>query len=376
MNQVIQSIGIWTGPDNFILTKENIWERRRDLQGYTFDAETLDQPPYAEYEVNEDGTIDQIHGIVGDIWHGILEPSLNFSTKITLPPDGNWGGLLEDGTWSGLVGGLIENRSQIAITSLYETQGRSQVIDFSKAYAEDIVRIFIKYPQREASWTTFIETFHTHVWLCLFLLVLLLMMCLYISHIFGPEKMINEESFTLSNTPIAVCGTLIGQGSFLEPKSISARIIILIGLLLGIITLFSFSGSLSSRLAIFHVTYPFVTLDGVINSGYLFGGEAGGATLLGFLEAPKGTIRREIADKLIRPNPHTMVPGLREGITKMLKEKYALLSTAEEIRYLSADACAFLEIPYNIFQKCFPLLTSSTTSSVRTLKMGISRELR
>ena len=363
--QVINTIGMWTHPGNLTLTTTIMWERRRDLRGFEFVAETMDQPPHAEYDVNEDGTVDRIQGIVGDLWHGILEQSMNFSTRISLPPDGKWGGLKEDGSWSGLVGGLIENRSQIAITSLYKTQGRSQVIEFAKPYAEDVVRIFIKYPQREASWTTFIGTFHPHVWLSLFILVVLLVICLYISHVFGPEKRMNEDSFNLSNAPIVVCGTLIGQGSFLDPKSISARIIILIGLLLGIITLFSFSGSLSSQLAIFHVTYPFVTLDGVIGSGYLIGAQEGGATMNGFLLSPEGSIRREIADKLIKPNPHTMVSGLKEGIGKMLNDKrFALMSTSEEIRYLSNDACQFMEIPYDIdtynvgfgFPKHFPFL--------------------
>ena len=111
--------------------------------------------------------------------------------------------------------------------------------------------------------------------------------------------------------------------------------------------MFSFSGSLSSRLAIFHVTYPFVTLDGVIDSGYLIGGEAGGAPVNGFLTAPEGSIRRKIADKLIRPNKHTML-GRDEGMQKVLREKFAMLFTAEEIQYLSEDSCAYMEIPYDI----------------------------
>jgi hypothetical protein len=132
--------------------------------------------PYAEYKVNEDGTIDHIHGIVGDLWHGLLERSLNFSTKLSLPPDGKWGNIEEDGSWNRLVGGLISNRSQIVVTSLYETQARLDVIEFCQSYAEAVVRIFIKYPQREASWTTFLKTFHLEVWLCLF--------CLYSSSLY------------------------------------------------------------------------------------------------------------------------------------------------------------------------------------------------
>ena len=74
----------------------------------------------------------------------------------------------------------------------------------------------------------------------------------------------------------------------------------------------AFFGSLSAQHAIFHVTYPFDNLDGIIDSGYLIG--SFGATLNGFLNAPKGSIRREIANKLIRPNPDTMVSGVKESM--------------------------------------------------------------
>ena len=98
--QVVNTIGTWTRKDNFKLTKINIWERRKDLQGNEFVAETLDHPPYSEYDVNDKGTIDYIEGIVGDLWHGILEQALNFTTKITVSKDGAWGNRREDGSWT------------------------------------------------------------------------------------------------------------------------------------------------------------------------------------------------------------------------------------------------------------------------------------
>ena len=76
------------------LTKNNIW----DLQAYEFEAETLDHPPFSEYEVNCNGTIDYIEGIVGDLWYGILERALNFSTKPTVSKDEDWGNRREDGS--------------------------------------------------------------------------------------------------------------------------------------------------------------------------------------------------------------------------------------------------------------------------------------
>ena len=162
-----------------------------------------------------------------------------------------------------------------------------------------------------------------------------------------PEKKGDEESFTISNTSLVVLGTLIGQGSFIIPKTIPAKIIILTGLFLGIITLSSFSGSLSSRLAIFHVTYPFKTLDGVLESGFTIGGEQSTAELDSFFNAPVGSIRKIIAENLIEPYPPDNL-GFLNAIKKMLAGNYALMSTSADVVHFGEDTCAFLEIPYNI----------------------------
>ena len=98
--QVTNTIATWTGRGRLNLTTLSIWERRADLQGYKFVAETMDEAPYVDFKLNDDKTVDHVDGIVGDIWHGLFERSLNFSTKISEPPDNAWGSLNEDGSCS------------------------------------------------------------------------------------------------------------------------------------------------------------------------------------------------------------------------------------------------------------------------------------
>ena len=84
--QVIRHMGQYLEDKGLLsFNAEYIWERRKDLQGYEFTAETLGHPPYTLCEVTANGRIDHIEGIVGDLWHGILEKSLNFTTKLSLP---------------------------------------------------------------------------------------------------------------------------------------------------------------------------------------------------------------------------------------------------------------------------------------------------
>ena len=100
-SQTIQSIGRWQNSKLF-LTYQSLLERRKNLNGLQIRAETLSEYPY-----NFDVLDGKITGIIGDLWHGIIEPSLNFTTTISSPPDGNWGSVNEDGSWNGMVGGLL-----------------------------------------------------------------------------------------------------------------------------------------------------------------------------------------------------------------------------------------------------------------------------
>ena len=102
------------------ITEHSLVNRRRNLHGLEILAETMAEPPYAVFEEKER----KIIGIIGDLWHGILEKSLNFTTKISTPPDNRWGSVSEDGSWNGMVGGLLEKSVDIALTSLYVSFGR------------------------------------------------------------------------------------------------------------------------------------------------------------------------------------------------------------------------------------------------------------
>ena len=247
-----------------------------------------------------------------------------------------------------MVGGLIENRTQIAVASFYKSQSRMQVITLSESIAQAVFRFNVKFPERELNWTTFLDTFDFEVWICLSMLVFLFLVCLYISQMFLSQKEANDDkSFNVSNTFLVVCGILIGQGSFIDPRSVSSRIVIITGLFLGMIIVFSFSGSLSSRLAIFHVSYPFMSLEGVLESGFRVGGMQSSAEFNSFFNAPAGSIRRRIGENLIEPFPPNDL-GLLNAIKKMLAGNYALVSTSSDIAFVLEDPCAFLEIPYDI----------------------------
>ncbi len=64
------------------------------------------------YETHlEDGCTrpDCFKGMFADVWH-LLQDIMNFTYKMYMPEDGQWGALREDGTWTGIVGKCITSQ--------------------------------------------------------------------------------------------------------------------------------------------------------------------------------------------------------------------------------------------------------------------------
>jgi hypothetical protein len=128
-------------------------ERRKDLQGHVFQAQTLPFMPfvYVNMSALQNGNVNQIEGIVGDIWHKVLEKELNFSTQFSSPADGQWGapGPLPPGNqsrdgafsdWTGIIGDLLSGSADVGVTGFYFTAERGQVVRFSPSFMESTSR--------------------------------------------------------------------------------------------------------------------------------------------------------------------------------------------------------------------------------------------
>ncbi|XP_052069248.1 probable glutamate receptor [Mytilus californianus] len=68
----------------------------------------------------------------------------NFSYKVVHPPDGQYGGPKEDGSWTGMVGMIMRGEIDIAAAPFTITSIRESVIDFTVPIMEDGVGILTK----------------------------------------------------------------------------------------------------------------------------------------------------------------------------------------------------------------------------------------
>ena len=72
-----------------------------------------------------------ITGYMGEVWKDMANKlSLNF----TVVEGYQYGGIDENGTWSGMIGMLHYNQADIAVADFTPTPTRRQVVDFCMAF--------------------------------------------------------------------------------------------------------------------------------------------------------------------------------------------------------------------------------------------------
>ena len=346
MDQTVKEFGIWY---KNMLTVNNlpIFERRKNFKGYRFHGEYMIEPPYIyghdNYIVRRKKTV--LKGIWGEVWHN-LEKTMNFTTEI-VPGDG-WGSLNKDGTWNGVINGLIQNRTQLGLAAFSITQSRSTVVAFSPSLTEGEDRMFIKYPGREASWTTFTHPFAGSLWASVFGLIFSLTCLLSATYYLGPEKQENPDSFNFSNAVLVVLGSQIFQGSWLDPKCLSSKIIFFISFIFGVILYTSYSAELIAFLTLVKTTLQFSSLNEIRNTDFKIGSIRGSAVLDKFLYAPEGSVHLKVAEEIIEKDITNMPASFDEAMEKTKAGKFAFVWTVETVYDLNKDNCDLLDIPFTV----------------------------
>ena len=125
-NQISQEIGIWT-KDSGMKMVESIhrWNRRRDLQGSVIVNTLAYYKNWAEPVYDGQGVLVGSQALIPDRLYAVAE-SLNLSIDTKLTPDGQFGKLLENGSWTGCVGMVVRGEADVCTIGLAWTVAREK----------------------------------------------------------------------------------------------------------------------------------------------------------------------------------------------------------------------------------------------------------
>ena len=110
-----------------------------------------------------------------------LQEIMNFTYTVIEPPDGQYGALQPDGTWSGMVKLLANHDIDIATASFMVTQQRSTVITFASPISDAYSSLFIKNPADIFNIMAYIEPMQWLAWVGMLVLLATVPPLLYLA---------------------------------------------------------------------------------------------------------------------------------------------------------------------------------------------------
>ena len=110
-----------------------------------------------------------------------LQEIMNFTYSVIQPPDGQYGAIQPDGTWTGMVNLLANEDIDIATTAFSVTKSRSTVITFASPITEIYHTLFIKNPAETLNFMAYIEPMHWLAWVGMFVLLATVPPLLYLA---------------------------------------------------------------------------------------------------------------------------------------------------------------------------------------------------
>ena len=139
----------------------------------TLRVAVLEKNGLFEVQKDEDGVL-VINGGLDAEYIKTLSTSLRFKLDVVLTADGEWGRELSNGSWTGLVGMVLRNESDIALGGIAVTEKRYKIISYSSPYRFTYLTFATNLPRSLPRFTTFLYPFTMHLWIALAVLLFLM----------------------------------------------------------------------------------------------------------------------------------------------------------------------------------------------------------
>ncbi|GLH02754.1 Ionotropic receptor 25a, partial [Gryllus bimaculatus] len=312
--------GLWGEQTGLTVTGTgHVHSRRADLFGTTIRVAAGHDPPYDYLIKHTDGKRLNMEGYSSEVWKQ-LEMRLNFTTELYEAKENEWGSIQEDGTWSGMIGMILNNKVDAGVNSFLVTPARASVIDFITPLVTSKAGVFIRIPGiLDSRWGVFITSFDFALWI-----------------------------------------TLVRHWA--TPNEWSCRIVFWTAYFIAVIAAAAYSANFMACLAIRKVSLPFTSLEGLLRDGSYDFGVLAESGLLTIFQNSTDEIMRKIYTKFIKPKLDSLPKEYVQGFEKVChKSRYAHMENYDTyLMYASSLPCEILTLPEASFQQHMGLIVSKT----------------
>ncbi len=271
---------------------------------------------------------------------------------------------------------------------------RQQAVDFTKPFLSLGISILYKVPtSKKPGLFSFLNPLSLQIWIYTFIAYILVSLVMMALARFSPyewrktntcnldDKQYVENQFTLWNSLWFAMGTLMQQGSDINPKALSTRLVGGVWWFFTLIIISSYTANLAAFLTVEKVDLTITNVEDLANQTKIaYGVFRGGSTMNFFKESRIETYRRMW--RFMKTNPEaSFVTSNYEGIERVLKGDYAYLMESPLIDYEIQRNCNLTQIGGLLDSKGYGIATQlgspyTDDISLRILEMQEKGEIQ
>ncbi|XP_046667622.1 glutamate receptor ionotropic, kainate 1-like isoform X1 [Homalodisca vitripennis] len=314
------------------------------------------ETPYVMMKALENTSTPRFEGFCIDLLKEIAD-MVGFEYRIQLVPDGKYGVYDPDtGEWNGIVRQLMDKKADLAVGSMTINYARESVIDFTKPFMNLGISILFKVPtSQETRLFSFMNPLAVEIWLYVLAAYVLVSITMFIVARFSPYEWHNphpcdqendliENQFSLANSFWFTIGTLMQQGSDLNPKATSTRIVGGIWWFFTLIIISSYTANLAAFLTVERMITPIENAEDLAGQTEIaYGTLDSGSTMTFFRDSMIETYKK-MWRFMENKKPSVFVSTYEEGIRRVLEGNYAFLMESTMLDYIVQRDCNLTQI--------------------------------
>lgn len=308
---------------------------------------------------------DQYEGFVIELIDK-LSLRLNFNYTFILQEDRDYGSAINETHWSGMIGELMADNADLAITDLTVTSDRELAADFTMPFMDLGIQILFEKPKKaNPDLLSFMEPLSSGVWGCLAIAIIFVSVSFFILGRLSPKEWDNpfpcieepkelQNQFTIKNAMWFTIGAILQEGSDIAPKAPSTRIVASIWWFFTLIMVSSYTANLASFLTVQKAPPMITGVQDLIKFAdekkLTYGARKRGSTLK-FFELSDNEDYQKMYEYMMKNDKTVLVDSNDDGVAKAKQGGYAFLMESSTIEYVEQRICEVSQVGDKLDQK-------------------------